>query len=209
MVTMAEAERAAPRTRMRAEDRREHFLQVTAELIAERGVEAVTMEAVAAAAGVSKGLGYAYYENRNDLLLAVIEREMGALDARVGAALASAEGFEESIRAAVRAWMDVLKERGALLRELLQADLPAGPLEQRRADTFRRAQDFFGDMAAAEFGVPPRKARVVAAVMLAGLRGIVDRWRAGDNRKLLEDTFVQFLVEGFKGMARSDTGEGA
>ena len=191
---------------MRAEDRREHFLQVTAELIAARGVEAVTMEAVAAAAGVSKGLGYAYYENRNDLLLAVVEREMGALDARVGEALGTAEGFEASIRAGVRAWMDVLKERGALLQQLMQADLPEGPLEERRADTFRRAQEFFGDMAAAEFGVPKRKARVVAAVMLAGLRGIVDRWLAGDSRKMLEDTFVHLLVDGFRGMAQRENG---
>lgn len=194
---------------MRAEDRREHFLQVTADLIAERGVEAVTMEAVAAAAGVSKGLGYAYYENRNDLLLAVVEREMSALDARVGAALASTEGFEASIRGAMRAWMDVVKERGALLQQLLQADLPAGPLEERRSDTFRRAQDFFGDMAAAEFGVPRRKARVVAAVMLAGLQGVVDRWMAGDSRKLLEDTFVQFLVDGFRGMGQRDSADSA
>lgn len=204
MPTVVEEERSAPRTRMRAEDRREHFLQVTADLIAEGGVEAVTMEAVAAAAGVSKGLGYAYYENRNDLLLAVVEREMSGLDSRVGEALSSAEGFEASIRAATRAWMDVVKERGALLQALLQADLRSGPLEERRADTFRRAQEFFGDMAAAEFGVPKRKARVVAAVMLAGLRGVIDRWLAGDSRKMLEDTFVQFLVDGFKGMAQRD-----
>jgi hexosaminidase len=42
----------------------------------EGGIEAVTMESVAARARVSKGLGYAYFDNRNDLLLTLLEREI-------------------------------------------------------------------------------------------------------------------------------------
>jgi len=53
---------ATPRpARLPRNERREQLLDVAAGLILEKGTEAVTMEGVAAAAGVSKGLGYAYF----------------------------------------------------------------------------------------------------------------------------------------------------
>src|SRR5205823_7973892 len=83
--------RVAPRpARLPAEERREHFLDVTAELIINDGIDAVTMEGVAAAAGVSKGLGYAYFANRNELLLALLERELQKLDRRALAGIRDA-----------------------------------------------------------------------------------------------------------------------
>src|SRR5256885_15992285 len=92
-------------SRLPGEQRREHFVDVAADLVAEQGVDAVTMEAVAAAAGVSKGLGYAYFTNRGDLLLAVLDREMRLLETRVRNALRAGDTFEDRIRGAVHAWL--------------------------------------------------------------------------------------------------------
>src|SRR3954447_22820859 len=107
---------AAPRAaRLRRGERRGHLLDVAAELVAERGIDAMTMEAVAARAGVSKGLGYAYFPNRGEMLAALFDREMSALDGRVLAAMETAGTLEDRIRATARVWYDAVGERGALL----------------------------------------------------------------------------------------------
>jgi AcrR family transcriptional regulator len=198
--------RTPPRAaRLPGEERREHFLDVARELITEQSVDSVTMEAVAAAAGVSKGLGYAYFTNRGDLLLAVLEREMKELERRVGEALAAGDTFEARIRGAVHAWLDTVSERGGLLNKLLQASPLQKPLRERRAASYRRIEAFYGRMAADEFGIPMEEAVAAAAIMVAGLSGLLERWVVGrDSRKMLEDTFVRLTIGGLKNLGEPE-----
>jgi AcrR family transcriptional regulator len=190
--------------RLPGEERRQHFLQVASDLIVKDGVDAVTMESVAAAAGVSKGLGYAYFTNRNDLLLAVLEQELDAFNGRVADAVRAAPStFEARVRAAVHEWFDALTERGALLSTLLQASQVRQPLRERRNDTYRRLEGYWGHLAATEFGVPEEEAVAAAAVLIAGMQGLLDRWVLGrDNRKMLEDTYVDFAIGGLRSLKR-------
>jgi AcrR family transcriptional regulator len=189
--------------RLPGEERRQHFLQVAAELISEKGVDAVTMESVAAAAGVSKGLGYAYFTNRNELLLEVLQSELDAFNDRVIAAVTAAgDTFEARVRAAVHAWFDALTERGALVSTLLQASQIRQPLKERRNSTFRRLESYWGHLAAKEFGVNEEAAVAIAAVLVAGMQGLLDRWvLAKDDRGMLEQVFVDFAMGGLRALA--------
>jgi AcrR family transcriptional regulator len=188
--------------RLPGEERRQHFLQVAADLITDKGVDAVTMESVAAAAGVSKGLGYAYFTNRNDLVLAVLEQELDAFNARVADAVRGADpSFEARMRAAVHAWFDALVDRGALLGTLLQASQIRQPLRERRNATYRRLEDYWGNLAAKEFDVPPERAVAAAAILIAGMQGVLDRWvLARDNREMLEAAYADFAIAGLRGL---------
>src|SRR5262249_58730019 len=80
------------------------------------------MESVAQAAGVSKGLGYAYFKNADDLAIALYDREVGEVYRRVEEAVERADSFEARIRASVRAYLDAGRERGAVIA-ILQARL--------------------------------------------------------------------------------------
>jgi AcrR family transcriptional regulator len=186
-------------------DRREHLLDVAAELITTRGLDAVTMEGVAAAAGVSKGLGYAYFENSDDLLTALLQRELTAFERRGEVAVVQATGFEDRIRAAVRTWFDMIAERGQLLGVLLQASRVQQALEPHRNEYYGRIEAYYGRLAERELGVPRKKAVIAAAILMAGLNGVLDRWVAhGDSRKLLEETFVELAMHGIRGLADAD-----
>jgi AcrR family transcriptional regulator len=192
---------AARRTRMTRADRREHFLDVAAELVLEKGVEAVTMEGVAAAAGVSKGLGYAYFDNAGELLVALMQRELSEYEERGAAAMASATDFEGRLRGAVRAWFDMVAERGQLLGTLLQASQVQQALQPHRQENNRRLEEFFGRMAERELGIPRKRAVAAAAILMAGLNGVLERWVTyGDSRKLLEETFVGLAMNGVRGL---------
>ncbi len=73
----------------RRQQTREYLLQAAAEVFAERGFHAATLDEVAAAAGFTKGAVYSNFKNKEDLFLALLEdayaREMTALkDAMVG-----------------------------------------------------------------------------------------------------------------------------
>lgn len=191
----------APRAaRLSAPARRAHFLDVTAQLVLQHGAEAVTMESVAAAAGVSKGLGYAYFPNRNELLLTLLNRELGELQRRSEEQIRQATDFEGRIRASIAAWFDVMSERGALIGTLMQAHSIRGPLAERRRRYNQELQEFYGRIGEKEFGIPYRKAVVAAGILLSGMTGMVDRWRAGDPRELLEETYVEVVMGALRAM---------
>ena len=188
--------------RLPRQARREHFLDVAARLVADGGVDAVTMEGVAAAAGVSKGLGYAYFANADDLLLALLQRELGKLGTRMQEAVRSAEGFEGKSRAAIHAWFDALAEGGPVLGALTQADVGRGPAEAARKGYNRQMEDFWGSLAEKELGVPKREATIVSAIFIAGTRGLLERWvECRDPRRVLEETYVTAIMGALRAVA--------
>ena len=188
--------------RLPRQERREHLLDVAGRLIADGGVEAITMEGVAAAAGVSKGLGYAYFSNAGDLLLALLERELSHLSRRIDEAVQAADGYEAKTRAAIHAWFDAIAEQGPLLGPLMQADIGRGPAEAARQAYYRRMEDWWGAYAEEELGAPKREATIVSALFIAGTRGLLERWvERRDPRKLLEDTYVRALIAAMHDLA--------
>ena len=93
-------------------DTRAHILDTAWELVRERGVEAVTVADVAAAAGVSRQLVYVHFENRAGLLVAMARRH----DVRSGFAGRAAE---TAVLAPVAALERLLREWFAYLPEIL------------------------------------------------------------------------------------------
>jgi AcrR family transcriptional regulator len=67
----------------RRQQTREYLLQAAAEVFAERGFHAASIDEVAAAAGFTKGAVYSNFKNKEDLFLALLEdsygREISAL----------------------------------------------------------------------------------------------------------------------------------
>lgn len=86
----------------------ELILEATVRLLERDGIDALTTNAIAAAAGVSIGTLYQYFPNKMAILDALAEREMGDMAARVkavmdDAAIASPEARISAIVGAVAA----------------------------------------------------------------------------------------------------------
>ncbi len=62
--------------RMTAPERREQLLDVTSEIVAERGFQAVSIQSVARGAGISRPIIYEHFGDLTGLLEALVEREM-------------------------------------------------------------------------------------------------------------------------------------
>jgi AcrR family transcriptional regulator len=180
----------AVRSRLPAARRRTQLLDAAAELLARDGAaaEAVTMDAVAVQAGVSKALVYRYFDNADALLLALAAREMSQVAERVRGAMERSVTFEESIRASLAAWFDVLTERGGVVVALLNAPALAGSLGERRRGLRAMIGETYAARACTTYQLEPELAAVATTILLAGLDGVIDCWveRRAPRRQLVD-----------------------
>ena len=132
---------------MSAPVRREQILDVTTQLVLERGFHRVSIESVAQGAGVTRALIYQHFRDLQALLAAVVEREMSRAHSQVSETalreLSDGDPRElmlESLRAylcAVRdhpgTWRLVLMSPRRRTRDPAQEHRPRPRLSARRA----------------------------------------------------------------------------
>jgi AcrR family transcriptional regulator len=92
------------------EQTRRRLLEAAARVFRRRGYRGASVEAIAAEAGYTVGALYSNFEGKEDLLLALLEEEIGAITKRVVAAAAEADDAIEKLRRGALEWMAVLDE---------------------------------------------------------------------------------------------------
>jgi len=104
-------------TQARSRERVERILDATAAIVDDRGLDAVTTNAIAEQAGLPVGTLYQFFPNREAVLHALLERQIAALDARFAPLLGPAADnvpVEQSIDAVVDALAEAYLELPAL-----------------------------------------------------------------------------------------------
>jgi AcrR family transcriptional regulator len=97
-------------TRLRASERREQLLDVTKAIVAAQGFHAVSIEAVARAAGVSRPIVYGHFEHLGGLLEALIMRESSrALAQLAGVLPAGLDEPREQLLSSLRAYLEAVE----------------------------------------------------------------------------------------------------
>jgi AcrR family transcriptional regulator len=188
------------RRRLHRDERRDQLLDSAAALLVARGVASITMEGVAAEAGVSKALPYAHFDNATELLRSLRDRELDRLRDRIIETSGPAAGIEATVASATRAYFQVIEERGAVLVAALRG-LPLDDAENAR----RRNPTFFVDLFERELGLPEGVARTVSSVFVTGIDGAVSQWVAGRvPRDQAEATFVTLVIGGVLAVAERE-----
>jgi AcrR family transcriptional regulator len=158
---MAAASTSTPR--MSAHARREQLLDVTTELVGERGLHGISIELVARRAGITRAVVYQHFKGLKQLLAAVIERETSRARAQVSETaledlthgdpvelmLESLNAFLHAVRDHPNTWRLVLlppqgapevlhkriaEGRAAVLAQMAQAVRPALMLDPEAPD---------------------------------------------------------------------------
>lgn len=105
----------------RRQQTRDYLLQAAAEVFAERGFHAATLDEVAAVAGFTKGAVYSNFKNKEDLFLALLEdayaREMTALKETIALSDIPPEARIGDFVALIRGELDRVPDMGALSLE--------------------------------------------------------------------------------------------
>jgi AcrR family transcriptional regulator len=129
--------------RVPRKQRSAQLLDIALELIVERGYSALTMAALADAAGVSKPIVYRSYPNRAALLLALLRREQKRAERKLDEAIPADPGDKhprELLMGAVTGIIDAVEESPATWRLVLLP--PEGTPRVVRELTERRRQLF-------------------------------------------------------------------
>jgi AcrR family transcriptional regulator len=146
---------------------------VARELLVQHGPEAVTMEGIAAGAGVNKALPYHYFTNAHAVLIEIYTQHNLELASRVMAAVAQPGSVDDRIAAAINAYLDVVLDHGAELTQLLHRG--AGVIEE-----VNRAQEpssFVETLLVTHLEAPPSHAPVAAGLVIGLLVGAADTCR--------------------------------
>jgi AcrR family transcriptional regulator len=149
------------------EERDEQTLEVARILFAERGFSAVTMDDVAAEAGVTTPLLYSQVGNKEQLYLACMEPAAEALVDTVAAAVEATETPGAALRAGVHAFFIFVDADRSAWKVLFDEMLPAGAEPARKAAEQR--ERLAALVAAAELERVPAERRDAARVEIEAL----------------------------------------
>jgi len=195
---------AASPSRLRGEDRRTALVDAAAALVAEGGVDAVSMESVASRADVSRPLVYKHFANRHELLAAVYRREMAAAEAIVVEAVGRAEGFEPKIRAMIRSILESVPIYAPIFTPLERAGVRDAAYRKEQRARNRRTVRFFARLATAEYGLGEAEAKAATAVLLSGIDSVRSQAQSRpspERSRFLEDLYVDLVVGGLRRLA--------
>src|SRR4051794_20443536 len=107
--------------RLTRADRRDVLLDAAAGLVSTGDLDAVSMEAGAERAGVSRPLVYKHFANRSEMLGDLYQREAALLHGELAAAVASATTLEAMFRALIHGSLRVHASRAATFAALRAA----------------------------------------------------------------------------------------
>lgn len=183
---------------MAPEERRSTLLESAAAVIIDQGFDHLTMEAITDRAGVSKALGYFYFNRLEDLLHELFTREFEAVYVRLVPALTEPGTIEERIRRKVAAYFDVVGERRDLFSQL-NTHLRGPEYRRERQERFRLWEQYVADLVEAEFDVPDGTGRLLARLLMVIDDRCVNIWLRDEMpREAVEEICVQFQLAGLR-----------
>lgn len=187
------------RVRMARPEREGQMLAVARALFAEHGYGAVTMDEVAAAAGITKPLLYNYFGNKEQLYLACMGPAGDALLESILTAVRAAADPAEALEVGIGAFFAFLdRERGAW-RVLFDETLPAsGEVAQRVGEYRERLAALLEEALLAQLGgaIKGRAAievRALSAAVLGAAEALGRWWLRGESISAAEA--AQMLAE--------------
>ncbi|MBA2954442.1 TetR family transcriptional regulator [Nocardioides sp. MAH-18] len=130
------------RSRRRVED----ILDAAERLVVERGVDALTTRDLAAGAGVPVASLYQYFADKDDVLVALAQRDMGEMDTQVAADLQALDvvSVASMVRTTMLAFVKVYGRRPAFVEVYLRGRASATLHQFGRAHLEQLAHDLRG-----------------------------------------------------------------
>jgi AcrR family transcriptional regulator len=177
-VEVARANERSRLTRAQAKAKtRALLLEAAAEIFAEKGYAAASVDEIAAAAGFTIGALYAHFDNKEALFLAALEQHFEHDLEEIQRLCASADRFPDGLDAVTR-FVDTEEHRRWWLLSVecwLQA-MRNETIRERLAELETRCRDGIAEIVTQAFSdrrVPPRRARELASIAMGLTRGLV------------------------------------
>lgn len=187
-------------------ERREEILQAARSCFARRGYHEATMEEVATAAGLSKGLIYYYFKSKQELFLALLDSWFAQFDRAWQESLASGSAAER-LRRLGQLSVEAMEESADLMNLLLEFWAHAGR-DPALMERFRRALSRYRQLLADVIAEGAREGefravdpQLSAAGVLAAYDGLWFHWMVdpqGVPLRQAGEVLIENFLEGLK-----------
>ena len=169
---------ASARRRLAPEERRKLIVEAAGRLFGEHGYDGARLDAVAAAAGVTKPVLYRHFADKTALYLALLERHRADLGSFAGAIPADGS-LEERLRAVLEVWLDYVEAHSYAWRMLFR-DTGGGPeVRAFRVEVHAEARAVLVSMIrflAPPAAIPERELEPLAELLSMGMASLVLWW---------------------------------
>lgn len=164
------------------------------EVLLTDGHDAASTNRIARAAGISPGSLYQYFDGKEAVVDAVVERYSDALSARIAAAFTAnlQSRGEPMVRASVEALLDALEENTAFLRVVVEG-LPSVRHRARLMALEDRVTELVGAYLAAQSSAGNAEPTVVAWLLVRTVEQLTVRYVL-DAPEVAREVFVSEVV---------------
>jgi AcrR family transcriptional regulator len=180
---------AAERTRLSTTERREQLLLFGRAHFATSGFDADSMQAIAEAAGVSKGLLYHHFGGRRGFYLATVEHVIDGVIAAMSAP--ARQGFQHELLSMIEGFVTYARENAPIYKALVRGGLGADAEVAAQLDRVRR---FATDRIVAVAGLaePTPTDAIVLTGWISFVESATAQWL--DEPRVDQAVFVELLV---------------
>ena len=169
---------ASPRRRLAPEERRKLIVEAAGRLFGERGYDGTRLDAVAAAAGVTKPVLYRHFADKRALYLALLERHRADLGSFAGAVPPDGP-LEARLRAVLEVWLDYVQAHSYAWRMLFRDTGGGEEVRAFRVEVHAEARAVLAGMIrhlAAPASIPERELEPLAELLSMGMASLVLWW---------------------------------
>ena len=194
---MAATGKHATRPYLAASLRRHHLLDVAARLVRQGGWSALSMQGLAAAAGVSRQLVYEHFASADDLYLETLTHLFERAHDATAAIIGAGGTLEATVAAAYALFLDLpVEERRALRALASDADPPRSRLAHAKRRLRERIAGLWVPYVRQQTGLAEPEAGAVAWMLVTASWGLADSLADGTlpSRRGV-DMFVQFVAQ--------------
>ena len=167
-----------------AEERRRQLIDTALSLFAEKGFENTTIKDLAEAAGVAQGLFYHYFESKEALLFAAVNRHGFLPEMREILTASYGRAADEVLLEISKSFYALLKEKDDLVRVFFRESQVNPQVGKRLADIIREAVELLARYLAARIAVGelrPHDPEVAARSLLYTIQMLHMTQVANDN----------------------------
>ena len=167
-----------PKKRLAPVERRKLIVEAAGRLFGEHGYDGARLDAVAAAAGVTKPVLYRHFADKTALYLALLERHRADLGSFAGAIPADGS-LEQRLRVVLEVWLDYVEAHSYAWRMLFR-DTGGGPeVRAFRVEVHAEARAVLVSMIrflAPPAAIPERELEPLAELLSMGMASLVLWW---------------------------------
>lgn len=188
------------------DERRQELLKTATDVLVEHGIQKTTLDDIARRAGMAKTSLYYYFKDKDEIIRAIIRRDMDDLLALMKSAVETSQAPEDKMCALIEArYRFIATAASRATKEVLNEFKSMANLYTREIEYYQKSQmdliqDIFREGIARGELKPVEDVELMALIMFSSMLGIDWTFTFYEQRERILDGIKEMMVIFFSGL---------